>query len=487
MPEARDAHTEAKSFVTDYLGRNAEALNQIIDALFWYGEPAMQEVRSAALLTKTLEDAGFKVERGISGFPTGFVATFGSGKPVVAVHTEYDAAPNNSQAPGVPEKKEIVEGGPGHCEGHNVNGAVMVATAVAVSRAMTRFGIKGTLKVFGAPAEELVLARPYYVRDGYFDDVDVAFHPHLWDRFFTEYGVLQRAVVSAEFIYRGETAHAAMSPWKGRDALDGVVLMDSGMAQYREHLRPGMNMHRVITDGGTQPNVIPSRAAIWWFFRDHTAEGAKELFEHAKKVAEGAALMTKTELEVVIKTAVWPVRANQTLALALQRNIEAVGMPTWSNAEHDLAIRLQRANGAEEEGLKANFETLDGPSPSIPAANDCGDVSWKVPMGRLWYPSNVPGVTFHHWSAGTALATSIAHKGGLVGAKALSATLIDCLTDPELISTAKRTFAEETKGVTYAPMIPAENTPPLDINAELMERVRPAMEKHYVEPTTAFE
>ncbi len=487
MPEARDADKNAKSFVTDYLGRNAEALNQIIDALFWYGEPAMQEVRSASLLTKTLEDAGFKVERGISGFPTGFVATFGSGKPVVAVHTEYDAAPNNSQAPGVPEKKEIVEGAPGHCEGHNVNGAVMVATAVAVSRTMTKFGIKGTLKVFGAPAEELVLARPYYVRDGYFDDVDVAFHPHLWDRFFTEYGVLQRAVVSAEFIYRGETAHAAMSPWKGRDALDAVVLMDSGMAQYREHLRPGMNMHRVITDGGTQPNVIPSRAAIWWFFRDHTAEGAKELFEHAKKVAEGAALMTKTELEVVIKTAVWPVRANQTLALALQRNIEAVGMPTWSNAEHDLAIRLQRANGAEEEGLKPNFETLDGPSPSIPAANDCGDVSWKVPMGRLWYPSNVPGVTFHHWSAGTALATSIAHKGGLVGAKALSATLIDCLTDPELISTAKRTFAEETKGVTYAPMIPAENTPPLDINAELMERLRPAMEKHYVEPTTAFE
>ncbi len=479
--------TGAKQFVFDYLGRNAEAMNQVIDALFWYGEPAMQEVRSAALLTKTLEDAGFSVEHGISGFPTGFVATFGTGKPVVAVHTEYDAAPNNSQAPGVAEKREIVAGAPGHCEGHNVNGAVMVAAAVAVSRAMTAHGVPGTLKVFGAPAEELVLARPYYVRDGYFDDVDVAFHPHLWDRFFTEYGVLQRAVVSAEFIFHGETAHAAMSPWKARNALDAALLMDSGLAQYREHLKPGMNMHRVITDGGTQPNVIPSRAAIWWFFRDHTAEGAQELFGHARKVAEGAALMTRTELEVVIKTAVWPVRANQTLAHALQRNIETVGMPAWSNAEHDLAIRLQAANGAEEEGLKTAHEPLDGPSPSIPAANDCGDVSWKVPMGRLWYPSNVPGVTFHHWSAGSALATSIAHKGGLAGAKALSATLIDCLTDPDLIATAKRTFAEETKGVDYAPMIPAENRPPLETNRELMERVRPAMEAHYVEPTTAFE
>ena len=481
--QARDA----KTFVTDYLGRNAEALNQVIDALFWYGEPAMQEVRSAELLTKTLADAGFEIERGISGFPTGFLATYGSGKPVVAVHTEYDAAPNNSQAPGVAEKREIVAGAPGHCEGHNVNGAVMVATAVALSRAMTKYGLKGTLKVFGAPAEELVLARPFYVRDGYFDDVDVAFHPHLWDRFFTEYGVLQRAVVSAEFIYRGETAHAAMSPWKGRDALDAVVLMDAGMAQYREHLKPGMNMHRVITDGGTQPNVIPSRAAIWWFFRDQTAEGAKELFEHAKKVAEGAALMTRTELEVVVKTAVWPVRGNETLAHALQRNIEAVGMPSWSNAEHDLAIRLQRANGSHEEGLKQAFELLDGPSPSIPAANDCGDVSWKVPMGRLWYPANVPGVTFHHWSAGSALATSIAHKGALAGARALAATLVDCLTDAELIAKAKRTFAEETKGVDYAPMIPPENTPPLETNADLMAAVRPAMEKHYVEPTTAFE
>lgn len=478
---------EAKTFVTDYLGRNAEALNQVIDALFWYGEPAMQEVRSAALLTGILEAAGFAVERGISGFPTGFMATFGSGRPVVAVHTEYDAAPDNSQAPGVAEHSPIVAGAPGHCEGHNVNGAVMVASAVALSRAMQALGLPGTLKVFGAPAEELVLARPYYVRDGYFDDVDVAFHPHLWDRFFTEYGVLQRAVVSAEFVFRGETAHAAMSPWKGRNALDAALLMDAGMAQYREHLAPGMNMHRVVTDGGIQPNVIPARAAIWWFFRDPSAEGAQALFEQAKKVAQGAALMTNTELEVEIKTAVWPVRGNETLARALQRNIEAVGMPTWSNAEHDLASRLQAAIGAREEGLKTAIEPLDGPTASIPAANDCGDVSWKVPMGRLWYPANVPGVTFHHWSAGSALATSIAHKGGLAGAKALAATLVDCFIDPSLIVAAKASFVEETRDTEYAPMIPAENTPPLETNRELMESFRPAMQAHYVEPTTAFE
>ena len=482
-----DVQQLGKAFVDDYVGRNAAALNDVIDALFWYGEPAMQETRSAALLSGILEQAGFKVERGISGFPTGFMASYGSGKPVIAVHTEYDAAPNNSQAPGVSQHTPIVVGAPGHCEGHNVNGAVMVAAAMAVRRAMEKHQLPGTLKIFGAPAEELVLARPYYVRDGYFDDVDVAFHPHLWDRFFTEYGVLQRAVVSAEFIFHGETAHAAMSPWKGRNALDAALLMDSGMAQYREQLPPGQNMHRVITDGGTQPNVIPARAAIWWFFRDHTAAGAQGLFEHARKVAEGAALMSNTELEIEIKTAVWPVRGNETLARALQNNIETVGMPAWSNAEHELAFELQKAIVVKEEGLKTDFEPLEGPSASIPAANDCGDVSWKVPMGRLWYPANVPGVTFHHWSAGAALATSIAHKGGLAGARALAATLVDCLCDPSLIAAAKQSFAEEIQGVDYAPMIPAGNTPPLDTNRELMAHYRPLMEEKYVEPAHNFE
>lgn len=472
--------------VLDYVAENADALTGVCDSLFWFGEPAMQEVRSAELLSGILEDGGFIVERGISGFPTGFLATYGSGDPVIAIHTEYDAAPNNSQMPGVAEHSPIIPGGPGHCEGHNVNGAVMIASAMAVRRAMEEHDLKGTLKVFGAPAEELVLARPYYVRDGYFDDVDVAFHPHLWDRFYTEYGILQRAAISAEFIFHGETAHAAMSPWNARDALDGVMLMDSGLAQYREHIRPGMSMHRVITDGGDQPNVIPSRAAIWWFFRDTTAEGAQRLFEHGKKVAEGAAMMTNTELEVVIKTAVWPVRGNQALAEALQRNIELVGMPEWTDEDQNLARSIQEGAGIDTTGLTTKVTPLTGPSPSIPAANDAGDVSWKVPMGRLWFPSNVPGVTFHHWSAGSALATEIAHKGGIAGAQALAATLIDCLTDENLITNAKTTFADELAGTEYAPLIPKENTPPLDTNKDVMEKFRALMEPHYADPPPKF-
>ena len=180
-------------------------------------------------------------------------------------------------------------------------------------------------------------------------------------------------------------------------------------------------------------------------------------------------------------------RGNQALAEALQSNIDVIGMPAWNEDEHDLARNLQAANNADEIGLKTEADTLDGPSESIAAANDCGDVSWKVPMGRLWFPANIPGVTFHHWSAGSALATSIAHKGGLVGARTLTATLVDCLTDENLIADAKSTFANETAGVDYAPMIPDSNSPPLEANRELMKKFRPEMERYYIEPKHCFQ
>lgn len=475
-----------KQFVLDYIERNAEAIAQLGDAIFSFGEPGMQEFETAALMTGILEDGGFEVERGISGFPTGFVATFGSGQPVIAIHCEYDGNPGNSQQAGATEQSEIVPGAPGHCEGHNVNAAVMVGAALAVKGAMEEHGIGGTLKIFGAPAEELVLARPYYVRDGYFDDVDAAFHAHIWGEFSTEYGVLQTSVISAEFVFHGETAHAAMYPWRGRDALDAVVLMDTGMAQFREHMQPGTNCQRVITDGGEQPNVIPARAAVWWYFRAPDATGVRELFDHAEKIAEGAALMTKTEMEIEIKAAVWPVRANRAMAEIVQHNIDLVGMPEWSDEEHALARALQKACGREEEGLKREVTPLAGPSEQIPAANDCGDVSWKVPMARLWFPANVPNVAFHHWSAGSALATSIAHKGAVAGAQVLAAAVADMFADPKLVEHAKETFSQEIGDVVYEPLLPLDQRPDTGINRELMATYRPLMEKHYAKHKPTF-
>jgi aminobenzoyl-glutamate utilization protein B len=437
-------------------------------------------------LNSTASASSVRVQRGISGFPTGFLATYGEGSPVIALHTEYDANPSNSQKPGVTEHAEIVPGAPGHCEGHNVNGAVLITAAVALRYAMDRFELKGTLKVFGAPAEEQVLSRPYYVRDGYFDDVDLAFHDHIYDEFKSDYGLMQSALISANFNFSGESAHAAMAPWKGRNALDAVVLMDVGMAQYREHFQRGMTAHRVITHGGDQPNVIPAKASVWWMMRSPSAEGACTLFEQAKKIAQGAALMANCEGEVDVRAAVWPVRGNQTMAEVIQANIEAIGMPAWTEDEHAFARKLQKKAGVRVEGLRSAATPLTGPDKQIAASNDCGDISWKVPMARVWFPSNVPNVTYHHWSAGAALATSIAHKGGIAGAKALAASVIDFLKDPARVAEANRTFREEIGGVEYRPLLPPGQRPPADLNLAIMQKYRALMEPHYLSEQPVF-
>ncbi len=482
---ARGNLTPEQSFIFETVDRNAKAIALTGDSIFYFGELGMQEVETARLMSGLLEKAGFKVERGISGFPTGFCATYGSGEPVVAIHTEYDSCPDNSQAPGVTSQKFIVEGAPGHCEGHNVNGAVLVGTAIAAKQAMDKFGLKGTLKVFGAPAEEQLVSRPYYVRDGWFDDVDVSFHNHIGPEFGVSHGLLQYALVSATFTFHGETAHSGTSPWKGRDALDGVVLMDAGMAQYREHMAPTARIHRVITNGGDQPNVIPRIASIWWFFRDASAEGAQKLFEQAKKVATGAGLMTNTEVKVDVLSAVWPLRCNRTLAELLHRNIETVGVPAWTDAEQALARELQKNANVKIEGLKSDIKALkDGQQRT--SANDAGDVSWKVPMTKFYYPSNVPNITSHNWGAGVVLAHSIAHKGAVAGTKAFAAAVVECFSNPALVADAKRTFQDELGGVEYRSMLPAEQKPPVELNRAIMDKHRPAMAKHYLKETPEF-
>jgi aminobenzoyl-glutamate utilization protein B len=478
--------TPQQKFLFDYIDRNARAIALLGDNIFFFGELGMQEFETAKLMTRLLEQGGFKVERGISGFPTGFCASYGTGHPVVAIHTEYDSCPDNSQAAGVPRQSFIVDGAPGHCEGHNVNAAVLVATALATRQAMERFGLPGTLKVFGGPAEEQLISRPYFVRDGWFDDVDVAFHDHIGAEFSVSHGLLQSALVSATFTFHGETAHAGTSPWNGRDALDAVMLMDAGLAQYREHMRPTMRAHRVVTNGGDQPNVIPRTAAIWWFFRDFTAEGAQALFEQGKRIASGAAMMSNTSCDVDVLSAVWPLRCNRTLAELLQRQIEIVGMPAWTDAEEKLARELQQNAKAKVEGLRHDIRPLREQAGQRTSANDAGDISWKVPMAKFYYPSNVPNINSHHWAAGVVLATSIAHKGAVAGAKAFAAAVTECFGNPAVVEEAKRTFEQELDGVTYKSMLPSDQKPPIDLNGATMEKFRPAMARHYLKETPEF-
>lgn len=460
--------------------RNEEAIALVGDSIFYFGELGNQEYESAGLMSDLLEKEGFSVTRGLSGFPTAFLATYGSGKPVVALHTEFDGNPDNSQQAGIPEPTPIVEGAPGHCEGHNVNAAVMIGAAIALRRVMEEHKISGTLKVLGAPAEEQVLSRPYFVRDGVFDDVDIALHPHIGADLRVGYGLMQSALISATFTFHGETAHAGTAPWNARDALDAVMLMDAGLNQYREHLKPATRLHRVILEGGHQPNVIPKRAKIWWYFRDPTAQGAEQLFEHAKRVAEGAALMTDTDWEHTVLSAVWPTRGNRTVAEVVRGNIEAVGMPRWTNEENSLAVALQEKAGVDADGLTKELSPFEGVARQRASANDGGDVSWKVPMVKFYYPGNVPNIGYHHWAAGVALATPIAHKGAVAGAKVLAASALDFFLRPELVAEAWTTFRQELGGVEYKPLLPVGQDPPADLNRDLMEAFRPAMRAHYL-------
>ena len=307
--------------------RNGDEIAKIGDSVFYFAELGMQEVETCRLLVGVLRGMGYTVETGISGFPTGFLASYGSGKPVIAVHVEYDALPSGSQTPGAVERRELVPGAPGHAEGHNTNPAVMVGAAFAIKEAIDKHRLAGTVKLFGSPAEEQLVSRSFFVRDGLFRDVDAALHVHVGDEFSVVYGVRSSALISVEYEFFGKTAHAGNAPWLGVSAADAAKLMDIGWDVLREHLPPTQRSHSVIKDGGVQPNVVPDYARIWWYFREATARGAAELFGRARKMAEGACLMTGATHRETVVAACWPNWDNKPLAELVQANIELVGMP----------------------------------------------------------------------------------------------------------------------------------------------------------------
>lgn len=396
---------------------------------------------------------------------------------MIALHAEYDAVPASSQTPGALEHKPLVDGAPGHGERHNTGAAVMIGAAFAIKDAMDKHKLQGTIKVFGVPAEEQVLARPFFVRDGLFKDVDLAFHTHVSNDLSTSYGIRQYAMVSVEYVFHGVTAHAAGRPWAAKSAADAVKLMDIGFDVLREHLSPTHRSHSVIVDAGVQPNVVPDYAKIWWYFRESTPELAAATWQKADKIAEGAAMMTGCTWEKNVMSAVLPTRDNKILAETIQANIELVGMPEWTAAEQELAKGVQRGTGAKETGLRTKIEPLEEATQST-SSNDSGDVTWAVPHGRISFPSNVDGTITHHWSAAIVPATSIAHKGEVAGAKVLAASVIDMLANPDRVAKAKKLHEEEIGG-RYTTLLPADAKPPLELNKEEMQKYRALMEPHY--------
>src|SRR5881398_1442277 len=424
--------------------------------------------------------------------PTAWMATWGTGKPVIAIGSDIDGIPQASQKPGVAYHDPIIEGAPGHGEGHNSGQAVNITAILAVKKIMEREHLSGTIKVWPGVAEELVGSKAWLVRDGYFKDADIAIFSHVDDNLRPDaWGDDSgNGLVSVEYSFKGESAHAAGQPWRGRSALDAVELMDVGWNFRREHLRIQQRSHYVITNGGDQPNVVPPNASVWYYFRETDYDHIKEMWDIGDRMAKAASMMTDTEVSMRVLGSAWPGHFNKTIAEVMHANIEKVGLPQWSEADQALTKALQKELKVPEVGLATKLQPLRGRE-SIPdeekrggGSDDIGDVSWNVPTVTLNYPANMQAGPGHNWANAISMATPIAHKGIQYGAKVVALTVLDLLTRPELVTQAWDYFNNvQMKDKKYIPLIRPEDQPAIWLNKERMEKYRPEMKKYYYDPT----
>jgi aminobenzoyl-glutamate utilization protein B len=418
-------------------------------------ELALAEKRSAATLVDVLEKEGFHVTWGSGGQPTAFVATAGSGVPVVAWLAEYDALPGLSQAAGKATRAPLVADGPGHGCGHNLLGVAAVAAAVAANHERVERKLPGTLQVFGTPAEELGLGKTFMVRDGAFKKTDIvlAWHPDTENRVCNR-SRLAVSIMDVEFF--GRSAHAASSPWLGRSALDALMLFDHAMALMREHIKPTARIHRKISEGGRAANIIPDYAKGQYWLRDADGEGVEEMLARLRKAAEGAALATETRAQVTVLNSNRNPVPNDTLSKVVQQELERIGPPRFDAIDAEFARRLQQEMGVETSGLSMTVMPYS-PTNGATASSDIGEVSAVAPLAELGVAVRPFGTAAHHWVQTSCAAHPIGYKGMLVAAKVLAATGVDLLSEPATVAAVRAEFALRTKGKPYvSPLAPDE-------------------------------
>ncbi len=417
----------------------------------------MKEARSSALLEEELQKEGFTVTRGVAGMPTAFVASAGSGSPVVGILAEYDALPGLSQRAAEAKKDPRIAGAAGHGCGHNLLGTAVVAAAAAANRIRMEKKLPGTIRVFGTPAEEELLGKTFMARDGTFAGTDVvlAWHPEPQNYVYTK---PRLAITAIDVEFFGKTAHAAVSPWLGRSSLDAVELFDHALTLMREHVLPTARLHRVIKDGGLVANVIPDYARVQWFVRDTTGASVNEMLGRIRKAAEGAALGTETRAKITILASTREPIYNDVLSRLLQKELERVGAPPWDASDVAFAKAIQTEVGIPAEGL------ADGVLPYEPghgsgASSDVGETSAVLPLAELGVAAGPIGSPWHHWAVTACAAHPIGWKGMLTAARVLSASLVDLLRDPAAVAAAKAEFLKATGGKPYVSPIPPDQKP----------------------------
>jgi aminobenzoyl-glutamate utilization protein B len=442
------------------LDAQSEDYGKIALQIWEWAEMGYQEVQSSALLQQTLSDAGFRIETGVAGIPTAFVAEYGSGSPVIGILGEFDALPGLSQQ--ATPQKVSAGGQAGHACGHHLFGTASAAAAIAAKDWLARGGQQGTIRFYGCPAEEGGSGKVYMTRAGLFDDLDVALHWHPGDRNDASASA-SLANKSAKFRFYGVSAHAAGAPDKGRSALDGVEAMNAMVNLMREHIPEKARIHYVITDGGKAPNVVPDFAEVYYYARHNNREVVIDIFDRIVKAAEGAALGTGTTMDYEMIGGTYELLPNVRLQQVMHKNLEAVGGVTYTEEETRFAEEIAKSLGAG--GL--NAEVASGVQPfktesQAYGSTDVGDVSFAVPTAGLRIATWVPGTPAHSWQAVAAGGTSIGLKGMMVAAKTLAATAIDLFKDPKAIAEGRAEFLERRgPDFKYVPLL-GDRPPALD-------------------------
>lgn len=459
--------TEPEKAMTAYLDSIQSELVAINQEIWNYSELGLQEHRSAARLVKELEEAGFRVKTGVSDMPTSFVAEYGQGRPIIGILAEYDALPDLSQVAG-PQRQAAEGRTAGHGCGHSALGTAAVAAGLAVKHVYDSHGLKGTIRVYGTPAEETLIGKVYMTLDGQFNDLDACLHWHPGTRNQIKYQT-SKAAISVKFTFSGLPAHASASPDQGRSALDAVELMNTGVNFMREHIKESSRIHYVITEGGGQPNVVPARAQVWYFIRADKHEDAVFQFDWVRDIAEAAAKMTRTQVKVHVDTDCHEIIPNLPLSKLIEKQFKKIGPPVFDDVDRRLASSLQEPlRGDFGQQLDKPLSDQVDPVPDQPYAaaggsTDVGDVSWFVPTSGIstaCFPYGSPG---HSWQNVAAIGSPIGHKGMMIAAKVLALSAVEMLQNEAVLTKAKEDFDQRMANRKYTTRIPEGQKAPRTI------------------------
>lgn len=457
---AQTKMTKTKKDIINSVEKHKANLIEISDEIWALAETAFEENQSAKILADYAEAQGFNVERGVAGMPTAFVATYGSGRPVISVLGEFDALPGLSQK-AQPTKNPLNEGAAGHGCGHNMFGAASLGAAIAIKEQIEKGTFKGTVKFMGTPSEEKYFGKIWMVREGVWDDVDVniSWHPSASIEADVQSSL---ALIDFKIEFFGQAAHASGDPWNGRSASDALELYTQGVNYYREHVKPTVRMHYHIQDGGQVVNVVPDYSRLWMRVRDTKRSGMLPVYERVKAMAEGAAILANVDYKVSLISGIYEVLVNREGGMIMQKNLELLGPIEYTEEEIAFGKKIQEVTGKEQVGMDSKIKPLEETKEHPGGGStDVGDVSWNVANINLGVTTAPKDTPWHSWAVVACGGMSIGHKGMIYASKAMAMTMADLFEDPKLVEKVKAEYVKRKGDEVYEAMIP-EGPPPVN-------------------------